>query len=271
MAVKTSNLPEILIVRAEAYYPAPAIFQADDVCDWPKGALQELLASEILMQASRATSADCHGCDWNCNKPVVVRRKPDQKSFHAFIQCNEQPRLGRIRVAPERLNRYQLSLSRIETAIRSALATKSRTFEPQPSPSIGIVRGRKGERTISVLLAAGQFELLIGKHRCPLRRILFWQRGLQVDNKTISRMADRKDPKSAVIPIGTKQSQRKQKTVTRNRRIWRIAQSLYAEGMSSTEAAEHIAKMDFIRKPANKSKPISAGRLRRILSEHRSS
>ncbi len=270
MAVKTSDLPAILIERAEAYHPAPAIFQADDLCDWPEGALQELLASEILKPSSRATSIDCHGCDWNCSKPVVVRRTPDRTDVHAFVQCNEPPRLGRIRIAPEQLARYQVSISGIEITIRSALSMKSKTFKPLRSPSICMVKGRLGKRTISIVPTSGQFDLLIGKHRCPLRRIFFWRRGLQVDTKMISRIADRKDPMSATIPTGTRQSQRKQQTATRNQKIWRIAPSLYANGMTSTEAAKHISKMDFIRKPANKSKPTSAGRIRKILSENRS-
>ena len=68
--------------------------------------LKTFLTAELFQETSRATEVFCDGCEWGCLKTVIVRALPNGRKSRAFVPCDEEPDLGRIAVAPERLKRY---------------------------------------------------------------------------------------------------------------------------------------------------------------------
>ena len=272
MAIKSRDIPRILIERLEATHPAPAFFDADDTDHWPPGVLQQLLDSKIIQPAPRAVSTTCGGCDWNCNKRVVFRQKPANGGPHAFVQCNEAPDLGRIHVSIDRLETYRLLPGSFNLAVNVSLATKSNAFQPVEVPKIGMVKGRFGHRQISIQLISGKLTAVVGQQRDPLVNILRWDGGLNIDRTRLLRMANRKEfamkTRQRYQPDRSRQRAGTRRTSVRDQRILREAKKLMAAGKSQTDAASEIAKMDFIKKPAGRTKVITAARVRRILSEN---
>ena len=68
------------------------------------------------------------------NKPISPR---------AFVECDEEPDLGRIFIPLERLKRYRLTLAMLASFIRQALAISSTSFiERSKSISLGRIKGR---------------------------------------------------------------------------------------------------------------------------------
>lgn len=108
MSISEADLPAIIVERLAAYYPAPAIFGADEIADWPDDITAGLELSGLLKPAHRADIVMCDGCHWGCYKQVVFR--PGITAARAFIICDEEPNLGRIGVPIERLRQLQCSL-----------------------------------------------------------------------------------------------------------------------------------------------------------------
>ena len=109
MAIKTADIHRILIERIEGSHPAPALFSATEIDEWPAEALDALLNCGVLQPASRAESAWCPGCEWQCHKTVVVRTGLNSPQTEAFITCDEEPDLGRIAVPTRNLAQYGTS------------------------------------------------------------------------------------------------------------------------------------------------------------------
>ncbi len=142
-AVKAADLPSILLERIEAAFPEPAIFGLLETESWPDGALRSLIDCRLLQETSRATSILCDGCEWSCCKPVIVRTGLTNRSARAFVECDEEPDLGRIFIPLERLKRYRLTLAMLASFIRQALAISSTSFiERSKSISLGRIKGR---------------------------------------------------------------------------------------------------------------------------------
>ena len=71
MAVRVTDIPAIILERIEVAHPAPALFSAAEIDDWPDGSLDHLRECGILQTAQRAEAIVCPGCSWQCHKPVV--------------------------------------------------------------------------------------------------------------------------------------------------------------------------------------------------------
>ena len=133
------------------------------------------------------------------------------------------------------------------------------------------MKGRFGHRQISIQLIGGKLIAVVGRHRDPLVNILGWDSGLNIDRTRLIRMANRKEvamkSHQRYQPDRSKQRAGSRCTSVRDQRILREAKKLMAVGKKQIEAASEIATMDFIKKPADQAKPITAARVRRILSE----
>src|SRR5215510_13665440 len=104
--VKTADIPAIVLGRIADHSPQHALFDSDEVLAWQPWGLQALLTAGLFRETSRATEVFCDGCDWGCIKPVFVRALPNARKARAFVVCDEEPDLGRIEIAPERINCY---------------------------------------------------------------------------------------------------------------------------------------------------------------------
>jgi len=270
MAIKPRDIPGVLVERLEASHPAPATFDADETDEWPDGIAHALLKSGLLQEARRATTLVCDGCNWRCDKPVVVRKLATSDRTRAFIHCDEEPDLGRIQVSMERLRSYRLVQRMLERFIRKAIATLgSAAPSSSVSPHLGSIKGRYGVRPIAIFIKDDKLTLSVGQHGKPLTELLFWSDGkVALDLAALRRLANRKRTTAKSTdrysPNRKKQMARTRRKASRNQKIVREAKRLHDLGHSWSAAARKIAKVEFV---AKECKPISASRVRRIIYE----
>jgi hypothetical protein len=268
MAVKAADIPGILLKRVAEAAPNSAVFDADELAEWPGGVVDALFHAGLLQGAPRATEVFCDGCEWRCLKPVVVRTTPNGARPRAFVHCDEEPDLGRIPVPLERLRRYRASVTMI-----AALAARSLGLDPSAkadrdgSITLGSLGGRHGRRVLRIAPNAGRLLLHVGSQAIELSAVVLWEgRTVRADRGAIQKLVDqRAERASAAVsnqPRTAARDARKQKTEKRNRRILREALRLRKKTKNWSGIAKQVAKMDFVR-------GISAGRVRRIITERK--
>jgi hypothetical protein len=67
-----SALLENILDRLGRADSAEEIFGADEVADWPAGALDLLIKAGLLRRAEPAHAIECNGCEQYCFMPVHV-------------------------------------------------------------------------------------------------------------------------------------------------------------------------------------------------------
>jgi hypothetical protein len=273
MAIKPRDIPCSLVERLEASHPESATFYADETDEWPEGIVPSLIKSGLLQETRRATALVCDGCNWSCDKPVIVRKLAVSGRTRAFIQCDEEPNLGRIQVPMERLRGYRLVLQMLDRFIQKAIAALGGPAACRSASShLGLIKGRYGMRPIAIFIKDGRLTLSVGQQGKPLAELLLWSDGkVKLDLAALRRLANRKETttKSAdrYSPNRKEQRARMRHKASRDRRIFREASRLHALGHSWSAAAQTIAKMEFVAKEKGQRKSISASRVRRIICE----
>jgi len=271
MRPKKDEIPRLIFERVATAHPAPAVFEADEVTGWPVGALDELKESALLLETSRATTMYCDGCEWGCEKRVVLRAQRKGGAPRAFINCNEEPDLGRIPIQLERLVRYRSTATMLVEFVAQAVGTKaSRVRKKASVVPLTKIKGRFGPRKLSIGISPGQLQLKVGTHEVPLADFVKWSAGaVAIDWPLARRLADRKDKVGRAAgryqPNRSAQQSRTRKTAQRDREILREARRRHHEtGDNWTSISDQIAKM-----PLTKSKAdgrLTASRVRRIIS-----
>lgn len=271
MAISEADLPNIIIERLEAYYPAPAIFSADEIVDWPEGVISELQTTGLIRSTERAENITCDGCHWGCMKPVVVRKQ--KASTRAFIVCDEEPDLGRIKVSLEHLQQYLSTLSLLAGFLRVSLGLDARAPLSGPLPLLlGRVKGRYGDHSISLLLCDGKLALQIGSHSRSVIEFLIYRQGQLIANKTLLRkLADRKhntkQKRPRYQPDRIKQERQASKTARRDRTICKEACRIQREtGKTTSEISRLLAQQRrFCQTGTGKQPLLTAKRIYRII------
>lgn len=271
MRPKVDEIPRLVFERVAAAHPAPAVFDADEFMDWPAGALDGLSKSALLQRTSRAKTLYCDGCEWGCVKPVVARITPKDGVLRAFINCDEEPDLGRIPIDLDRLVRYRSTATMLVGFIaRAAGANTSPVGKKSSVVSLTTIKGRFGPQPVSIVISPGKLLLKVGTHELPLSHFVRWSaEAAIIDWAVARRLANRKDK---VGPAGGRyqsnrsaQESNKRKTAQRDREIIREARSRRrATGDSWTLISEQIAKMPLARR--NGGVRLTASRVRRIIS-----
>jgi hypothetical protein len=271
MAVKVADISTILVERIEVAHAAPAMFSAAETDEWPIGVLEHLLKCGVLQRAARTQIVLCPGCEWQCYKPVVVRRV-SAGTTQAFITCDEEPDHGRISVPLQSLNQYSATLAGISDFIAGLMKLGT----PQSSPSgtsflLGSIKGRHGLRQVSVGVEAGRLLLRVGGQQERVAHVLCWTgTSLTIVKEHLKRLANRKElvqPSRKVrLPDRTRQEERSRRTQARDEAIFREAQKQRAAGGGSwTAIATKISASDLAR-PGQRQR-VSAGTVRRIIAE----
>jgi hypothetical protein len=197
MGVKVTDIPQIILDRIADCFPQQAVFEADEFSAWPDWVLGQLVDVGLLRQVSRATEVFCDGCEWGCLKPVVVRTLPSGRNSCAFVICDEEPGLGRIEVALERLKRYIATAGLAAKVVGRSLGLKSPAKPGGGSVVVGHVKGRNGHRLLSVEVRQGQLLLTAGGHCIALSELVHWNRRvLAFDDQAIRRLVNRKTTRS---------------------------------------------------------------------------
>jgi hypothetical protein len=272
IAVRGGDIPSILVERIGFAHPAPACFTAMEARDWADGVFRYLVERRILYEASRTKSMVCPGCERDCHKPVVVRVLEGEARSKAFIQCDEEPALGRIPIAFEMLTRWHASRSSLGSFVSEALGFGQLSWSlADPSVTLGNIKGRYNRRTVALCQSEGRMTIQVGRQQESVVRLLRWKgAGMVIDKILLRRLANRKEPTGGgqrlPSPAGPSQEWLLRKA-QRNREILRQADKLKDEGLNWTQIAARIAQMPFIRDTADSF--IDPSTIRRILSKYR--
>ncbi len=274
MVLKARDIPDVLVERIGAAYPASAVFDAEDISAWPATIFQNLQRQGFLQSYRRARSLICPGCEWSCHKPVVVRSKTTTLPKRAFIVCDEAPDFGRIALELDDLRQFQTSITKLADVVGMAAGVKTRNSRtPASTVHVGTIKGRYGPRTVALRIDAGCVVLSIGDHSVALTdHLKIVDLRLQIDPKIVGRLANRKQANhqfsSSHVPDRTQQKKRKIDTAKEDGRIFRRAQQLRkSHGASWTEVAVQISKTPFAVRSSGKR--LSADRIRKIIYEQR--
>ncbi len=274
MAVKISDIPAILVERIEAAYPAPGHFSAIEIDDWPARALPHLLNTGVLQVADRAEAIVCPGCEWQCHKAVVVRTVGPRSTSRALINCDEEPAHGRVPVPMRNLTRYRATLSSISSCIAVLMKVEPlRTATTNKWVPLWNIKGRYGNRPVSIGLNDGRLQFRVGQKYEPALHLLRWSdAGLAIDSAHLRRLADRKAPAE---PTGRVRphARPKQQELSRNKRardeyIYRDAKRRYDNREGTwTEIARVIAATKLA--VDEQDKQLDETTVRRIITEKR--
>ena len=269
MAIAAAQIPAILVERIESYHPSPAFFYGDEVDDWPPGALAHLLHAGILaISGTRVEDVVCPGCEWSCQKELVVRSRGSQ--LQAYVVCDEEPNLGRIAI--ESFVPYQTTLRALALFVGARLAATT----PRPSRTgslfgLGTLKGRYGPREVALVLHDGRLTLRVGGHEAAVVELLHWEGDtLTIDKGHVRRLAARKglrDDRSsqrAYLPDRSRQRQRSRRIEERNRRILREAKRLRQAGAGSWTAISNRIATSLAQDAQGRR--ITAATIRRIIS-----
>jgi hypothetical protein len=266
--VKTADIPAIVLDRIAGHSPQHALFDSDEVLAWPLWVLKALLTVGLLRETSRATEVFCEGCDWGCLKPVIVRTLPNARKPHAFVVCDEEPDLGRIEIAPDRLKRYMATIGLAARFVGRSLGLKS---SPEAgsggSVCVGRLQGRNGGRVLAVEVRQAQLLLTAGGHRVVLSDLVYWdRRALALDHRAVRRLVNRRAAKSSLRdhPPPEHAKQERRKKASRDEQIRQEAVRLRRQNRkwTITQVANHISKMEL-------ADGITAARVRRIIYERK--
>ena len=275
MQSKKDEIPCLVFERVAAAHPTPAVFEADEVTGWPVGVLERLKESALLRETDRATTLYCDGCEWGCEKRVVVRVPLKAGARHAFINCDEEPDLGRIPIRLERLVRYRSTAAMlVEFVVRTVGTEASRIHKKASIIPLTKIRGRFGPRPVFIGISPGKLQLKVGTHEVPLADFVKWSQGAVVINWAVARrLANRKDKLGRAggryHPNRSMQQAKKRQTAQRDREIVREARRRHRDtGDNWTSISDQIAKLPL-------AKSSGGGRLtpssvRRIISREMS-
>jgi hypothetical protein len=266
----------IVLDRIAVEHPEPARFCGYEIEEWPEHAAETLIGVGLLVKTNRAKSAICTGCEAQCHKPVIVRRKPYAKEPNSFILCDEEADLGRIPVRLSRLDQYQVSLATAARFAASALKLGTLQLQnPSEQLALGWLRSRNGPREVVLSVQRAGVRLLVGEQEHDLIDLICWGEGtLSVDHALLLRLANRKGRQTknghARRQIEKSVSiDRTELLARRDEEILRRARRLKTGSKTLTEVSREIAAMSFLRSPQNGLRPITAARVRRIVTHAR--
>lgn len=270
----TISLGQLLVDRLEVSHPARGMFDAAEFQFWPESVVADLHQRRLLSVASSASTAICDGCHWNCEMPVHMRRSSSDGALSAFIVCNEEPDLGVIPVEPRALQRFQTSLLAVARDCSVALGLTPPDFlGSSNSVALGRVRGRHGQRLVSLSLESGVLLIHVGEQEQlfveTLRRC---EDDLKLDTDAVRRLANRKGDarRSAGRYRPDKSSQRAkaQRTQQRDRQLYQSAIAMRKDAAIPLVAIARKLTSD-PRAVTPSGKPLSVGRIRKILTEQK--
>ncbi len=262
-----------LVERLESSFPDPAIFDHDEISVWPETTVHQLLQLGLLVSAQRAESVICDGCALQCTKRVTVRTMPKSRSIRAVIICDEEPALGFISVAQERLNRYSTSIALLASFFSSNPGFQSVAPVRHRMPILlGRMNGRFGQRDVLLVHEEAALWLVVGQHREQFTQLATWHESApQLDLKVLRRLINRKQRSgrhTRYLPDRTDQRAKSRRTVSENRKILAEAKRLKSEtGQSWTTISEMVAEMPFLKDRKGRRGALSAQRIRRIICD----
>jgi hypothetical protein len=235
-----------------------------------------MVGAGLLAKTNRAKSAICTGCEAQCHKPVILRRKPGANIPSAFIVCDEEPDHGRVPVRLSRLDQFNGSLATAACFAASALKLGIRELQCLSGQFVlGWRRGRNGPREVALCVKSARILLSVGEQEQDVTDFVYWANGdLSVDHDLLQRLANRKgrQTKGGYAKRDLEKSaktNRKELLAHRDKEILRQAHRLKTASKTLTEVSAEIAAMPFIRSSRDVLRPVTAATVRRIVTEGR--
>ena len=265
MAIKSSDIPRIVIQRVASAHPRPAFFACSEIQEWPAPIPALFVRVGLLAETGKTGAILCTGCEWQCYKIPVIRRSYDGYE-RAYISCDEAPSFGRIQIPIETINHYQADLRTLSGCLAGLLGSD----QPRPLPSgnaytLGSIKGRYGKRSISTSVTSSLAEVIVGTQSEPIYKLLTCSISqIHIDQNALKRLANRKEHERSIKNISDKSRQqaRKRQTNARNTKIFQEAKNLARQGMAWSDAARRIEGTDL-------APGLSFERIRKIISEMR--
>jgi hypothetical protein len=225
-----------------------AMFNADEVVQWPLGSIDALTNAELLKQAPPAKAVECDGCEENCIVDVQVITAQDAKKARAFIACDKRDDIGRVAVELARLDRWHSSGERLSMAISKLLVLE---MPPKADTGgqrwkLGPFKAHKNRPHLTLNIDEG-VTLVIAGHTLALADVLSLHDGrLVIDNAELVRLADMPAPPSYQPSIDRRELRKLQTQEMHNR--WRQTYrdlKTKRPDMSDVWYSRQIAKKDF--------------------------
>ena len=188
-----SDLLESLLERLAKAGWQRRLFSADEIDEWPAGALGSLVDAGMLQQAHPATVVECTGCEQNCLMPVHVFTAEDHRVARAFISCDKRDDIGRVPVDMGRLKAWQITGALLAKTLAQLLGF---TQAPQPDTTgkhwtLGVLKGKK-HKSLVTLPAGDSFTLSLAGHAVPLIDVLsFEENSLSLNKAELIRRVDK--------------------------------------------------------------------------------
>ena len=199
-----SELLEQVFERLSGADAVREMFGADEVRQWPDGALANLVKGGVLRPAQPAQVIKCDGCERNCFMPVNIRTPEEGRSARAFISCDKREDMGRIPVKLSRLEQWQVTGGTLAGAVARLLGfTKS----PQADSGgkhwvLGLLTGKESKGTVTLSIENGATLALTGQS-IPLAHVLtLGKNGLIADRDALLRVVEG-DTRQPEVGIGS--------------------------------------------------------------------
>ena len=111
-----------------------ATFSADEVAQWPQGALDRIMATGLVREVAPADGLVCDQCEEACYITPLVQEDPRTGKPIGVFFCNTNEEVGRFTVDLERLRQWEACPDGLAQAVARALSTVGGVQE--------VVRGR---------------------------------------------------------------------------------------------------------------------------------
>jgi len=190
----------------------------DAIQQWPVNALGRMLEAGILTTAAPAQSIECQECENRCFMDIQHLAGEDKRPARAYVVCGDpemQGQMGRIQIPLERLQQWKvtaLQLTKV-TARLLAIECKAEDRHGQTNIRIGMIKGKKGRRWLSLIKSPLTLE--INEHRLPLEEALFFEGDvLHIDGVRIKQLIDKplSSSRNKYMPSTDKREAGKRKT-----------------------------------------------------------
>lgn len=242
-----------------------ALFLGDETADWVPGALDALINSGLLAQASPATDVICDGCEARCLRPVFFGAPASEFGPRAFVICGMRDDTGIVETDLNRLARWQVSPRMIVRFVARQLGLRMKNYDDRsPVARLGTWKGATGRRAISVEFGA-KAGLRVGGSEVDLAEILEVRGGrIAIDEVELALRSDQDleaiSGSKRFQPSRVHQRRQAVRTAARNQALQDAAEAL--RGQHPTWSKLRIVRE--IRQSADFAQ-MSAGRIARII------
>ena len=224
---------------------SPAIFSADEVCNWPEGALDLFLQLNFLQKAEYAQIVTCPGCEQSCLMEVYIRSKDGVRSARAFTMCDKRDDIGSVDLSFDELNQWKMTGSLLAETVSGLLKLipPAKVAQKNQEWDLGTLVNKQHRGQIVLAIDEGVF-LMVSGYKIPIMEIIhFDDKGKLSVNHALLFSRIKNPVKVKTIP--TRREERKKET-QKQYKSWQEAYQkmvLDKPGHSDVWYAQQIAKL----------------------------